>query len=154
MTQPRAVFVVGHSNWGKSRTLRALTDGNAHRRYVQLRGVEFFIRRMSNDDRPDEFYAFVNSLRPSHTPQLIAAFCPSFGDPRAQRCLDHLVHHGYGLFFWVMRRAYLAARVVTADEIGRLRASGTVEIYDRGDAEDGVRATALRQFVENSVLGN
>ncbi len=75
MTKGRVVFVVGHARWGKSRTLRALTI-NPHRRRIQLGGVEFSIRRMSNDDRPDEFYDFIRDVQPADKSDLIVAFLP------------------------------------------------------------------------------
>jgi hypothetical protein len=49
--QPKIVFVVGHERWGKSKTLRSLTNGNIHRRRIIISGTEFYVRRMSNDDK-------------------------------------------------------------------------------------------------------
>ena len=65
MEKARIVFIVGHRRWGKSTTLTALANGM--RRFISLAGVEFFIRRMSHDDRPDEFFAEmdgVNAVKP------------------------------------------------------------------------------------------
>src|SRR6267378_8117254 len=103
MTKARVVFVVGHRRWGKSTALSALANGM--RRYISLADVEFFIRRMSNDDKPLDFYAKMGRVRPVETPSLIVAFCPTMKeDPRARQCLKSLRRKGYRLFFWVLRR--------------------------------------------------
>jgi hypothetical protein len=47
-TKRLVAFVVGHEKWGKTFTLRALC-GHAAKR-VTIGGVEFFVRRSSNDD--------------------------------------------------------------------------------------------------------
>jgi hypothetical protein len=152
MARGRVVFVVGHANWGKSRTLRALTSGNPHQRRVQIGGVEFFIRRMSNDDRPNDFYEFIRDVQPSEKSDLIIAFCPAFEEPRTRWCLEQLQVKEYRLFFWVLHQQYGNGRFVTPDETRRLRGYGVVDIFDDGQAEDRRRATSLRIFVENVVL--
>lgn len=152
MAKGRVVFVVGHANWGKSRASRALTDGNPHRRRIQLGGVAFFIRRMSNDDRPDGFYAFIDCVVPAENPNLIVAFCPQFKERRTRWCLETLREKGYRLFFLVMRQQYGTTQVVTPDEITTLRQYGRVETFEEGQAEDTTRARALRIFIENIVL--
>jgi hypothetical protein len=115
-------------------------------------GVEFFIRRMSNDDRPDEFYDFMADAETFRRPELIAAFCPKFEDPRAGQCLHNLRRKGYRLFFWVLRRAYRDVRIITPSEIGTLEEAGRVAVYDARNAEDHERARALRLFIEGVVL--
>jgi hypothetical protein len=152
MIKGRVVFVVGHANWGKSRTLRALTDGNVHQRRIQLGEAEFFIRRMSNDDRPDDFYDFVREVQPLRRPDLILAFCPKFQEPQPRRCLEQLQSKSYRLFFWVLRERYANGRFVTPDEIATLGEYGRVEIFDSGRAREHARARALRSFIENTVL--
>ena len=58
------------------------------RRYISLDGTDFFIRRMSNDDRPYEFYAEMKRVKPVDTPSLIVAFCPTMkGACSDHRCL-------------------------------------------------------------------
>jgi len=79
MNNKKIVFVVGHENWGKSKTLKALTDNNRYVKNYELGGHEWFIRRMSNDDQPDGYYDFMDVLS---KPYLIAAFCPNFDEER------------------------------------------------------------------------
>jgi hypothetical protein len=68
---PQAFFVVGHSNWGKSSTLKALAAPPQVRKVV-VGGRTFFIRRMSNDDRPNDWVAFIKGLRPADRPYVHA----------------------------------------------------------------------------------
>ena len=72
-----AFLVVGHENWGKSKTLRAMTNDNFHKRYKEVAGTIFFIRRMSDDDRSDEYKVFVNGLDQKYNKNIILAFCPN-----------------------------------------------------------------------------
>ncbi len=76
MAKGKAFFVVGHKNWGKSDTLEALTGGNYHFRYWPVNGHKFFIRRMSDDDRPEQYREFARHLDPDHMPYVLAALCP------------------------------------------------------------------------------
>jgi len=152
MSDGRVVFVVGHAKWGKSRTLRALTDRNVHQRRIQIGGAEFFIRRMSNDDRPSEFYDFIRDIRPSQRPDLIVAFCPEFQKAETRRCLEQLQQKRYRLFFWILRERYGNGSFVTPDEIASLGEYGPVAVFESGHTEDHIRARALRSFIENTVL--
>ena len=153
MAAQRSVFIVGHAHWGKSRTLRALTEGNRYQRYIRLSEVEFFIRRMSNDDRPKKYYKFIRDLQPSSISNLIASFCPEFSDPRVRECLENLRSKNYALFFWVLRQKYTNGRFVTPEEITTLREYGMVEVYDSRGIEDHVRARELRSFIGDRVVG-
>jgi len=102
--QAKIVFVVGYENWGKSETLRALTEGNSHRRRITINEEGFYIRRMSNDDKPDEYVVFMKSLDPSERSYLIAALCPNFERTNAHTAtiLKSLRKKKYDLFFWVI----------------------------------------------------
>jgi hypothetical protein len=151
----KIVFVVGHANWGKSKTLAALTEDNTHRRWWKIAGEEFFIRRMSNDDFPEGYAEFMESLAPTSKPFVIAAFCPNFGDDRRQETEDtlrELQGKGYVLFFWVIEHQYGTSMTVTADTVTRLRTFGTTEVFTER-AEPDRRAENLRRFIVDVVLG-
>ena len=75
---------MGHANWGKSKTLKALTKESVRVKKTTISNVEFFIRRMSNDDQPEGYVEFMKSLNPSTRPYVIAALCPQFEEPAAQ----------------------------------------------------------------------
>jgi hypothetical protein len=144
----RIVFVCGHANWGKSLTLRSLTDGVHQRRWTRIGTMEFWVRKMSNDDRPRDYMRVMGALRPETTPNVIAALCPAFGDRESDpaRLLAALRDLGFALYFWVIEHQYLGRHTVTPAQIARLRKHGTVEVFSRR-AEAAVRASALRGFV-------
>jgi len=152
MPNGRIAFVVGHANWGKSKTLSALTNGNYRLRRTTIAEDEFFIRRMSNDDQPKGYIEFMLSLDPALRPYLIAALCPQFDDPTAatNSILTNLRAKGYQLFFWVIEHQFGTDEVVTAKEIQRLRGFGKVEVFS-ATAEAGSRAKSFKNFVKNVV---
>lgn len=121
MSEPKIFFVVGHSNWGKSRTLRALT-GETHRvRRTEIAGVEYFIRRMSNDDQPEGFIKRMVAMEPNRWPYILAALCPDFDDPTKATAsvLQGLCDRGYTLFFWVLAQQHRTGERISPSEISR-----------------------------------
>lgn len=152
---PTIVFVVGHENWGKSHTLRFLTNGDWRARTVNIEGVKFFIRRMSNDDKPRSYVDFMGALSPKKRKFLIAALCPNFERENAQTdsVLTSLKTKGYRLFFWVIKNQYGTDSEVLGDELSKLRSYGSVEVL-QGHVEADSRAAALRQYVEFQVIAN
>lgn len=152
MNKPIAVLIVGHADWGKSRTLRELTNGNFRQRRITIKGTEFFIRRMSNDDDPEGFIIFVENLDATAKPQLLATFCPKFtATGRAKYILQTLQNKKYKLYFFIIEHQYGTDEVVTRDEIANLRQFGTVKIYSQR-SESAERARALRTFISNDVV--
>ena len=148
MAKPKVFFVVGHSNWGKSKTLRALTNGNHRVRRTSISGIEYFIRRMSNDDLPESFIKRMTTFRPAIWPNIIAALCPNFDDPEKQTAevLKSLQDKGYKLFFWVLQKQYGTGTIIRPAELSRLRAFGKVELF-REIAEADARSRKFKAFV-------
>ena len=150
MLKPKIVFVVGHSNWGKSRTLKALT-GESHRvRRTQIAGVEYFIRRMSNDDQPKSFIERMAAMEPDRWPQILAALCPDFDNPTKATAtvLQGLRDRGYKLYFWVLTQQHGTGESIRSCEISRLRKYGKVELFSK-QAEAAIRAKNFRAYVRS-----
>lgn len=137
----QAFFVVGHSNWGKSQTLRALTLRHQVR-YWSVGHRNFFIRRMSNDDYLDRWADFVQQLDPKSVPYVIIALCPN---EDAIRVLERLKGK-YDLYFWVIRHSYGDARMISSKEEQALRALGAVQVLEERHDSAG-RADAFMKFV-------
>ena len=151
MSNKKVVFVVGHENWGKSKTLKALTDSDRYIKNYEIGGQKWFIRRMSNDDQPAGYYDFMDNLTKSN---LIAAFCPNFDDARygiTVDLLDKLDNKGYELYFWVLETQFTSGKKMCSNYIDKLKGYGTVEVYSQND-EASIRASKLREFIEKSVL--
>lgn len=153
MTNGRIAFVVGHANWGKSSTLRSLTGGEYRQRRIEVRGTEFQIRRMSNDDRPDSFVAWINSIDPAAVPNAIATLCPNFQNEAVplDPLLENIRQRGYRLHFWVIEHQFGTSRTVSNQEITSLRKFGIVEVFSK-IVESEIRAIRLKTFIERIVL--
>lgn len=144
-------FVCGHSNWGKSKTLGRLT-GSKDKKWVPIAGANFWVRKMSNDDRPGDYMDKMGSLNPESDRWVVAALCPAFGKPDTDPAdlLNSLRERGYDLHFWVIEHQYAGTGRVPAEEISQLQALGDVEVFStRAEAED--RERALRTFIERRV---
>jgi ABC-type dipeptide/oligopeptide/nickel transport system ATPase component len=148
----KIIFVVGHSNSGKSKTLLALTDGRQVNRY-QIKGISFFIRRMSNCDNPESFFELIKTLYPKNEPYIIAALCPDFTD---ERCKTHdilktLKEKDYELYFWVILKHYKTKKLVQDSEIEHLQSFGTTEVFCKVEEAEG-RALNFVKFLTNIAL--
>jgi hypothetical protein len=161
---PKAFLFVGHENWGKSDTLRSLEKRlppfrRAPRgKIIRIMNRDFFLSRMSNDDRPDEYIKILLSLDPLKQPYVILAFCPHlFEKPRkrTRESLHTLRGNGYALYFWVLETkqgkgigqhvAKIEQRVIKA-----LAKHGTVGKF-RGNALPRIRAEKFQAFVESHI---
>lgn len=153
MPKGKIAFVVGHVQWGKSKTLCALTNDDFRVKKIKIDGVEFFIRRMSNDDQPAGYVKFMKSISPTAKPYLIATLCPNFDgtDATTDSILNTLRVNGYELFFWVIEHQFGTSQVVTAEVIQRLRSFGKVAVFS-ATAEAAARSRSFMQFVLNVVL--
>ncbi len=152
MLRGKAFAVVGHRNWGKSKTLQALAGGNQHQRTLVIKSREFFVRHMSNDDVPQGFYSRLKTLEPERWPGVIVALCPTFADKarRAEltRALQAL-RKRYQLFFFVLRTdCRRRKRQISDTEIDALSRFGKVKVFSDSTADPQTRARALERFIE------
>lgn len=148
--KPRMFLVVGHSHWGKSRTLRALTGGRLLRS-ITIGGANLHIRRMSNDDRPEELEAHFRHLANDGNRDAISALCPKLtgADQTAADLLDILTPT-YEILFWVQQRSFRGDRFISSAEVAAMKSRGVVHVYDQhGEALD--RARDLRAFIESQL---
>ncbi|MGE3642034.1 MAG: hypothetical protein AB7G28_26055 [Pirellulales bacterium] len=148
MTRGQAFLVVGHKQWGKSRTLKSLTNESHQLRSISIADRHVFIRRMSNDDRPSDFRNFVQELRPATREHAIMAFCPVF-DKDADEILRDLKNR-YDIYAFVLRHSFDGERQISTVEIDALQEYATVEVFDR-KADCRERAGALRKFIERHI---
>ena len=147
---PKAFIIVGHSNWGKSRTLRQLTD-SPRRARIEINGISIFVKRMSNDDIPQSLINFLKKVDPNAKGIIIIALCPNFDDPsRKTEQILKLLKNKYTPYFFVLKKRYLHDEEVTHAEIQALRSFGTVWVLEQR-AEDSARANAFRTFIESHL---
>jgi hypothetical protein len=146
--KPKMIFVVGHTDWGKSETLRYLVGDSRHLSRVVWESIPLYVRHMSNDDVPEVFYNFIEEADPVWKPCVVAPLCPNLpeAEPRLQRTLDSLKSKGYSLYFWVMVHQFNTELTVTPQEIEWLRTHGLITLYS-GKAEARERAETLKPYI-------
>jgi len=153
------VFVVGYEDWGKTQTLNALREiCESEGRRVKIKGTEFFIRSMSNDDRPEPYAKFIDRLS---RPAAIAALCPYLkrhmtdGDDPSKSIdaiIKLLMTRGYELFFWVIQHKWGDGESIAEEVISALGKFGRVEVMPETDLPCQARARRLRTFIMDAVL--
>jgi hypothetical protein len=155
MLKGKAFFVVGHKDWGKSSTLKALTDGSRFPRTWVIASIAFFVRRMSNDDFPESLIRLANRLHPQTTPHVIATLCPTFNDKKARPALLdtlNILKRKYELFFFVLRhKCSNRDLTIPDDETEKLERYGTVEVFRPEGARSEEIARAFQHFIEQHV---
>ena len=145
MARARAILVVGHENWGKSRTLQALTGGQ--QRSAMFGSTRVYVKRMSNDDDPLQLEKYFRDLNPAVQTRVLVAFCPKLAPPdTSARNLLAILQPGYDLLFWVQRDSYPDQRVISPAELAAMRACGRVHVFP-GRAADVQRGADLRRFI-------
>ena len=162
MEKGKAFFVVGHRNWGKSKTLQALTKGSRKRR-IEIKTKQFFIRSMSNEDVPDSFNKFLKKLDPNRKPYLIVALCPKFDQrstntnkPSTEEMLQQLRRKNYKLFFFILVHQWHENGYgrISENDIKRLEKFGEVKLYSSNDKRDNANVTKakeLRKYIESKL---
>jgi hypothetical protein len=153
MPKGKAFFVVGHKNWGKSTTLKALTDGSWRKRLWEIKGTEFFIRRMSNDDIPKDFRDFATRLDPKSRPYVIATMCPTFEDKRWRpHETMRLLRQSYDLFFFVLRHKCKDPEITISDgEVSQMEKYGEVKVYRNSGNRPAAIARAFEMFIRQHM---
>jgi hypothetical protein len=148
----KAFVLVGHENWGKSRTLKSLTDDSRYAKTISIDGRELFIRRMSNDDVPESLVRFVKNIDPQHYADVILTLCPNFHDPsRKTVSILAKLSEKYELFFWVLKFKYAANKTVSDNEIKRLEEYGEVEVFASKQPQSTERAKEFMAFIKKRL---
>jgi hypothetical protein len=151
MTKGKAFVVVGHSNWGKSETLRVLTDGSYKMQHCIINDIFIKVKKMSNDDIPISLIKFLKTADPKTWPYIIVALCPDFNDDsKMTRELLELIQQKYDIYFWILKHAYSDARVIEDTEISILSAYGSICIYERQE-EAKHRAKDLEKYIITNI---
>jgi hypothetical protein len=148
----KAFVLVGHENWGKSQTLKSFTDDSRYVKRISINGREFFIRRMSNDDKPESLVRFVKNLDQQHHSYVILTLCPNFHNSSREtiNILSKLAEK-YELFFWVLKFKYAANKTVSDDEIERLKDYGDVEVFPSKQPQSMERAKEFKSFIKKRI---
>lgn len=148
----KAFLVVGHSNWGKSWTLRKLTNDNVRQTRISINEQGFFIRRISNDDNPDSLLKFAQKGIHNKGNNVILTFCPNFEKKESKEILELLNPH-FELHFFVIKYQQHPKKdgVVSDTEIKELRKySDKSEIYSKKDLPKNI-ADDFQKFIQANL---
>jgi hypothetical protein len=147
MAKGKAFLLVGHQNWGKSKTLTALTGGSHYVRKITIKGVEFFIRRTSNSDSEPSYLTFIKNVT---APNLIISFSSNFGNT-AQ--ILSILQSKYDLYFFVLECQYNNPAIsIPGTEISQLKPhAAPPNIYSPKQSPAPTRAAAFRAYIESQL---
>jgi hypothetical protein len=154
MKKGKAFLVVGHANWGKSRTLKYLTGGNVHVRNFPIGGNRFLIRRMSNDDYSENFSDYVINLNQEHDQYIIITFCPNIDDRKNETIkLLKILSSKYDLYAFVLKYQYNSENTVADESINLLKNyCNLINIFEMKHADANHRASSLYDFIKNTLI--
>jgi len=146
----KVFFLVGHENFGKSRTLVELT-GSTNRKYLKLGQVECLVRRKSNDDIKKDLLDEAKEIVRTDFQCVIIALCPNFESPErwTRDIIEVFRNAGFDVHFFVLKDEYSGSRVVSDKEVAILKSYGTTVLYEKS-REAAVRAKELEKY----ILGN
>lgn len=155
MSKGKAFVVVGHSHWGKSYTLNALTrkyGGGWYKRSVTIKQEKIPVKKMSNDDKPaEDLMGFIREKVDSRAQAIIIPFCPNFFAGRREETekILNALRTAYEVFFMILKKAQGDGdtREIQDDEVTELGHYGKVEIVSEKLDKD-MRAERFRSFVE------
>lgn len=155
----KKVFMyVGHSNWGKSKALKVLTN-NSQQRTVQLGKFIVSVKRMSNDDIGKELLKFVNKIPTLQFQRFVLAFCPKKPSDDGNLTTEQNIaleilttlKNTNEIFFFVQEEKYNSStRLITQQEIDWLKEFGTVHIL-KGQNDDVDRASKFKTFITKHI---
>lgn len=154
----KKVFIyVGHSNWGKSMTLKILTDGSSRKKIAEISGHIIRVRKMSNDDYGIGLLEWVKDIPRINYQKFIIAFCPklpSLDNPTEEQTIaqDILLELQMTneLYFFVQKEKYSSSEKISQEEINWMSRFGVVQIID-GQNSNLIRAEKFIAFIESHI---
>jgi hypothetical protein len=168
-----AVLLVGHANFGKSRTLVKLSGSKnsrsiyiANKRFAlqrksngDLNNYEFILQRKSNGDIGYVFKEKVDEYIHQNIEYLLLTFCPDFDDMYnySEAVLKLLKENNYKIYSFVLKQKFNGNGSVKKSEIRKLEeycaGIGDCKGVRECDATDeDERAKELKGYIEDIIL--
>jgi hypothetical protein len=152
----KAFILVGHSHWGKSLTLKALTKGDVRTRHLRIpkinRSMFAYVRRISNDDNEQALLQFSRGLASRiRQDYLILTFCPKINPSRNSTTILNALMDTYDLYFYVLWEDYSRERKITNAERAFLQGFASRISILRGHYEAAKRAEGFAEFVRDNL---
>jgi hypothetical protein len=147
----KAFLLVGHENFGKSRTLVELTKSR-NSQHTLIENKYFALKRKSNDDIGKELLNYVKGILANKDCEyLLLCFCPNFIDSKkcSEKILETLKKECQ-LYSFVLVKQFGTDKKVTQEEIENLKKYSNVFEYNESeDARD--RADALVKYIKKNI---
>jgi hypothetical protein len=153
----KVFLLVGHENFGKSRTLIELTGSNNSKyEYEIVQGLCFWLSRKSNDDLGKNLLDKVKDYIENGAEYMLLAFCPFFSENEnddsryTRQILNTLRKTGYEIYAFILKDSWDGAQHIENDEINILRTycKKVQEITSRGAEK---RAVELKHFIQENT---
>jgi hypothetical protein len=145
----KVFIVVGHSNWGKSKTIKNLIHPKLHG-FFNIKKYKIFSRNMSNDDESEKLLNFIKKLDTTKKSLLVMTLCPNFENENrnTKKILEILQNKKYEIYFFILKNKYLnPINKITEKEIDKLKKySSNFEILNK-NYESNIRANKLKKFI-------
>jgi hypothetical protein len=147
----KAFVLIGHSNWGKTKTLFELKGKNRKVFYVKISNEWFLIRTRSNDDIYRELLIMIEEIVLREVEYIIFPLCPDFID-KNKVTLEILqaVAVKYETFFYVLEKKYGEEEYISQTEIETLKKFGKVKVL-KGQFEAKYRSQEFKNYIEENL---
>jgi len=152
----KKVFIyVGHSNWGKSRALKVLTNNDSYQRIGQIGQFNICVRKMSNSEYSQGLLEWVKDFPKMKHQRFVITFCPVFQPKNGNEMWEQMIAWNIlyelqktnQLYFFVQEEKYnFPEERITQEEINWLKNFGMVRIL-QGQKPDTARASEFLNFM-------
>lgn len=105
-SKKKAFLYVGHSNWGKSFTLKQLTRNNSRLKHFWDGRTCYKVRKSSNDDDGKALLKFVEKIPYSHFTHYVLTFCPIHKKKIISRGILYELSRKFDIYFFVPEKKY------------------------------------------------
>ena len=155
----KKVFIyVGHSNWGKSMTLKLLTDGSSHKKVAAISSKLIRVSKMSNDEDGKGLLNWVKKFPQLKYQNFIIAYCPKhpITEPPTEEQLNGLdilleLKKTNSLFFFLQNENYNdPTEKLTQDDIDWFSLFGSVQAL-LGHVESTTRADKFISYIKTNL---
>jgi hypothetical protein len=147
----KVFLLVGHENFGKSRTLVKLTESK-NSQHIVIDNKWFALKRKSNDDIGKDLLKYVKEvLGNKNCKYILLCFCPDFKEPKKYSIqILETLRKECELYFFVLMKQFGGNSVVSLNEIGELKKYGNVFQYEESDDAND-RADALIKYIKENI---
>lgn len=136
---------VGHDGWGKSETLRKITENDKKKKIVTITDQQFFVKKMSNESK---LLKYAKSVDKSKYDNHVLAFCPNQLERFDSLIILRTLEKSNDLYFYIQKYCPDSVGEGTDIEINCLKKFVKVCI-NQSIESSSMRAEKLILFIED-----